>query len=379
MVTCLFIMHDWDGGAERISLNIAGSLDRRTFDPTVCCLHYLPQLAARVPERQKFSMPDKPGLLPWLRHLRKLRKMAASSDVVIGTLQLQSVLAAALLAPGKAIASLRNDLGGKLAGRSAAYAALYKALLGWALRRSRAIVCVSGGVLRSCAAIWPVLAPRLTVLWNPTDLEKIRRVAAQPLPAALEACFRKPVILGVGRLEKQKNFPLLIEACALLRKRGRDFTLCLVGRGSQREALEEAARAAGLAGHVHFAGYQPDPYAIMARSAVLALSSTHEGSPNVLIEALCVGLPVVATDCPSGPDEILCHGEYGSLVPVNDARALADALEAVLAAPPESAKIEAGKKRARDFSLETAIAAWEKLILATASGPDHAPGGQGRP
>ncbi|MDE6734856.1 MAG: glycosyltransferase [Desulfovibrio sp.] len=363
---CLFIMHDWDGGAEKTSLNLAKSLDRQTIDPTVCCLHHLPELTAMMPEGQKFSLPDAPGLLPKIRHFWKMRQMAGKSDVVVGTLQLQSVLAAALLAPGKAIAWLRNDLAGKFEGRRGLAVRAYKALLGWALRRARTIVCVSEGVRRSSAGIWPDLAPRLTVLWNATDTEKIRMEAAKPLPEALEACFQKPVILGVGRLEKQKNFPLLIEACALLRERGRDFNLCLVGRGSLRESLEKSARDAGMEGHVFFAGYQSNPYALMARSAVLALSSNHEGNPNVLIEALCVGIPVVATDCPSGPDEILRGGEFGRLVPMNDAEALADALEAVLAAPPDAAKIAAGKKRAEDFSLENAAAAWQNLLRETA-------------
>ena len=366
MLKCLFIMHDWDGGAEIISLNVARSLDRNILDPTVCCLHHLPPLTAMVPETQNFSMPDKPGLLPKLRHFLKLRKLAAESDVVIGTLQLQSVFAAALLSPGKAIAWLRNDLCGKFDGKPAIFVKIYKALLAWALRRCRGIVCVSEGVRRSCATIWPDLAPRLRVLWNPSDTEKIRREAEKPLPAALEACFRKPVILGVGRLEQQKNFPLLIEACDILRRRGREFSLCLVGRGSQRERLEKLARDSGMEGHIHFAGHQSNPYAIMARSAVLALSSTHEGFGNVLVEALCLGIPVVATNCPSGPEEILCGGAYGRLVPMNDAQALADALEATLDAPPDAAKSAAGKRRAEDFSLGTAVAAWQNLIVATA-------------
>lgn len=374
MRKCLFILHDWDGGAEIVSLNVAGSLDRKALDTTVCCLHHLPQLIAMLPEGQKFSMPDAPGLLPKLRHFLKMRAMAVQSDVVVGTLQLQSVLAAALLAPGKAVAWLHNDLAGKFGGKRGFAVQAYKALLGWALRRSRAVVCVSEGVRRSSAALWPGLASRLKVLWNPSDREKIRRQAKAPLPEALEACFRKPVILGVGRLEKQKNFPLLIKACALLRERGRDFNLCLAGRGSQRESLEKSAKDAGLAGHVHFAGFQRNPYALMARSAVLALSSNHEGCPTVLIEALCLGIPVVATNCPSGPEEILCGGEFGRLVPMNDARALADALEAVLAAPPDAAKIGAGKKRAEDFSLETAAAAWQKLLLETAGERRGGPG-----
>lgn len=86
----------------------------------------------------------------------------------------------------------------------------------------------------------------------------------------------------------------------------------------------------------------------------------------MLVEALCLGIPVVSTNCPSGPDEILRGGEFGRLVPMNDAEALADALEAALTAPPDGAQIEAGKKRAEDFSLENAAAAWQELLRETA-------------
>lgn len=366
MQKCLFVMHDWAGGAETTSLTVAGNLDRNSLDPTVCCLHHLPQLAAMLPEGQKFSMPEKPGLLPKLRHFWKIRKLARESDAVVGTVQLQSVFAATLLAPQKAIAWLHTDLRGKFAGKRGFSARVYRALLGWALRRCRFVVCVSEGVRRSCAAIWPGLAPRLRVLWNPTDTGKIRKAGAKPLPEALEACFRKPVIIAVGRLEKEKNLPLLVEACALLHERGRDFNLCLAGRGSQRDHLEQLARDAGMEEHVFFAGFQRNPYALMARSAVLALCSTREGFGNVLVEALCLGVPVVSVNCPSGPEEILRGGEYGRLVPMNDAEALADAIEADLDAPPPATQIEAGKRRAEDFTLENAVAAWQDLILETA-------------
>lgn len=362
MLKCLFIMHDWDGGAERVSLNVAKSLNRKLIDSTVCCLHHLPQLTAIMPQDQKFSMPEEPGLFSKIRHFFKIRKMAKESDVVIGTLQLQSVFAAAIFSPKKPIAWLRNDLQGKFTGKTKISVKIYKLLLGWALNRSRLTVCVSEGVRQSCSAIWPALLPRLMVLRNPTDIETIRNEAKKPLPESLNQCFQKPVVLGVGRLEEQKNFPLLIEACSILRQRGHIFNLCLVGRGTQKEKLEMLANDLNMSDSIYFTGWQPNPYAIMARARVLALSSNHEGNPNVLIEALCLGTPIVATNCPSGPDEILCDGEYGRLVPMNDAVALADALESILDNPPDAAQIEAGKKRAEDFGLERGIAAWQDLI-----------------
>jgi len=142
-----------------------------------------------------------------------------------------------------------------------------------------------------------------------------------------------PVILGVGELCGRKDFATLLRAHARLRQRV-DCRLLILGEGRQREALESLAGELGSAAEVDLPGWVSNPYPYLARARAFALTSRWEGMPVVLIEALAVGVPVVATDCPSGPAEILDRGRVGPLVPVGDDAALADALETLLRQPP---------------------------------------------
>jgi glycosyltransferase involved in cell wall biosynthesis len=138
--------------------------------------------------------------------------------------------------------------------------------------------------------------------------------------------------MGVGRLVPQKNFRLLIDAFAIVR-RSHDARLIILGEGPERPLLEAQVRQYGLHDVVDLPGFLDNPYACMARASVFALSSDFEGLPTVLIETLAIGTPVVSTDCESGPREILRGGVLGELVPVGDVHAMALAIARALASP----------------------------------------------
>jgi glycosyltransferase involved in cell wall biosynthesis len=157
-----------------------------------------------------------------------------------------------------------------------------------------------------------------------------------------------PLILTVGALKGQKNHTLLIEAFSLLAG-STDATLCILGEGVMRKQLEQLVVQYGLQGRVLLPGFQFETAPWYSRADLFVLSSNHEGFGNVIVEALEHGVPVVSTDCPSGPREILCDGKYGRLVPVGDAMALADAMKTELSASPDQ---EALKDRARNFSVD---------------------------
>jgi glycosyltransferase involved in cell wall biosynthesis len=169
-----------------------------------------------------------------------------------------------------------------------------------------------------------------------------------------------PVVLGVGRLVDQKGFATLLEAVARLR-RERPLRLLVLGEGRRRGALERQARRLGLGADFALPGFAPNPFAYMARAGVFVLSSVYEGLPGVLIQALACGCPVVSTDCPDGPREILAGGEYGPLVPVGDAAALAAAIGRVLDAPPDRERL---RRRGQAFGVEPAVLAYLEVVDA---------------
>ena len=168
-----------------------------------------------------------------------------------------------------------------------------------------------------------------------------------------------PVILGAGRLTQQKDFPTLFRAFTRVRQQRR-VRLIVLGEGPLRTDLEALARTLGIAADVALPGFVDNPFAYMARAAVFALSSAWEGLPGVLVEALAVGCPVVSTDCPSGPAEILAGGTYGRLVPVGDSPTLAAALSATLDAPLPRDLLQ---RRAQAFSLDRVMDRYLEVLF----------------
>ncbi len=171
-------------------------------------------------------------------------------------------------------------------------------------------------------------AEKVFFLPNPIDFTSILRLAAAKLPDQLANLKgKKPLIIAIGRLVKQKNFTLLLRAFADMLASGKDAQLIILGEGPERHALQCQAKRLGINERLTMPGNVPNPYVWMANSDLFVLSSNFEGWPNALIEALVIGLPVVACDCPTGPAEILQNGAFGQLVPPNDVGSLAAAMK----------------------------------------------------
>jgi glycosyltransferase involved in cell wall biosynthesis len=166
------------------------------------------------------------------------------------------------------------------------------------------------------------------------------------------------LIVCVGRLSPEKGQDTLIRAMALLPP-SRSWRLAIVGDGAERAALEALAHKLGLADRIVFTGQVVDPFAFMMRARIAVCASVYEGLGNAIIEALACGTPVVATDCPYGPAEILQGGRYGTLMPVGDAAAMAAAIEAAFDAVPDR-----GALRARGLDYTAARAAERFLEIA---------------
>jgi glycosyltransferase involved in cell wall biosynthesis len=223
-------------------------------------------------------------------------------------------------------------------------------------RATRAIA-VSAGVGRDIAASgFP--ADKITVIHNPLPFAIAEANAGYPWQAELAALGDGPVIACVGRLVPVKDHRTLFKAFAAL-VAARPARLAIFGNGPLEVELRAYADELGIASQVLFAGYVNDPAACYLAADLLVSSSTSEGFGNVLIEAMAAGVPVVSTDAPYGPREILENGRFGSLVPVGDAVALALAMAAMLDHPTPASEL---KSRAADFAIERIGDQYEALL-----------------
>ncbi|WP_119460400.1 glycosyltransferase [Rhodospirillaceae bacterium SYSU D60014] len=200
--------------------------------------------------------------------------------------------------------------------------------------RADGIVAVSDGVAEDLSKVTGIARERIRTVYNPVvTADLLDRAKEQPE----HDWFRPgepPVILAVGSLKSHKGFASLLQAFERVR-RARPARLVILGEGPERGRLEALARELGVDADVHLAGFVGNPYQYMAHARVFTLASLYEGLPTVIIEAMACGCPVVSTNCPSGPAEILENGKYGSLVQVGDHEALAGAILATLDRPPD--------------------------------------------
>jgi glycosyltransferase involved in cell wall biosynthesis len=233
-----------------------------------------------------------------------------------------------------------------------------------AYRHASHVVAPSLGVAEDLIRNVGVPRSRITVIANPLDTERIQSLAAATAGQIVLPPHAK-VILGVGQLTAIKDFATLIRAFSKICQ-ARDAILLVLGEGDERESLCQLASELGVLDKVFLPGFVENPFVYMKRAAVFVHSSRYEGLPNALLQALMVGTPVVATDCRSGPREILEEGRWGRLVPVGDVTAMAqgiiDGLDGQLAKPPMSLMkerygVESIAKQYLGVLLSTAVAA----------------------
>ena len=192
------------------------------------------------------------------------------------------------------------------------------------------LICVSRGVARNLMETLRMRPASVSVIYNGFEFDEIARLSEAPQPVADTL---KPFVLHVGHFKRQKRLDLLLDAWAVIRP---VHKLVLLGKGSPRKMyrLKEQAARLGISERIVFAGWHENAYAWMKRADLLVLSSDFEGFGRVIVEAIATGTPVVSTDCPSGPAEILSGDMRQWLVPRGDARALAEKIRLALQSPP---------------------------------------------
>ncbi len=224
--------------------------------------------------------------------------------------------------------------------------------------RADLVITVSHGVAEELARLTGIPRERIVTIYNPVTTPDLAERMAEPLDHPWLEASEVPLVLAAGTFKIQKDFNTLIEAFARLRRQ-RPVRLAILGDGPLRPAIARRVRELGLEEEVLLPGFVLNPLPWMRRASLFVLSSMWEGLPGVLIEAMACGCPVVSTDCPSGPREILENGRFGPLVPVGDGAALAAAMAAQLDRPTPPEMLRA---RAAAFDLPRAVARYLELF-----------------
>ena len=377
-IDILFYLYGMDGGgAERHVLYLLQRLDRARFSPRLFLESadgpYLHKLPADVPVESLYpSFEDRGRRLPYWREVKLVAALGRyirkhPPDLIYGRMY-TSALAAGLasrwagcdapLVASEAIfpsVGILPDLGG------------YSPLRLYLVRKvqrdiSRVIVCPATAMIEDCQAFYGCSREKMRVIPNGVDIDEVDRAKSKS-PSHAWAGEKTPLVIGMGRLCPQKGFDVLLRAFSQVSRKIPEARLLLLGKGEDGSRLAKEAAAPGLRERVDFPGWLPNPHAVISRASVFVLSSRYEGFPNGVLEALACGTPVIATDCPSGPREIL-DGGAGILVPVDDSEAMADALVRLLE-DPDLRMAMASKGRARveeRYSLPGMVAAYERLF-----------------
>ena len=318
------------GGAERVTSLLLRYLDRSVFAPTLILFQRRGEYLADVPPDVAVVDLGKQTRWDCVRVVTALRRWLAREqpDVIVSMLDYANIVTVLAALPlrhrCRVIISERNYPPQYLPRRR--WSTIRRLLMAWTYRRAQTVIAVSRGIADVLTVDFGVRPDRIKVSSNPVDIRTIQALREVPVSHAFfDHAERRLVLLAVGRLTRQKNLALLIRALAMVRQT-LPATLIVLGQGELRNELEALARQLGVADAVEFVGFQRNPFAWMRRADVVVSSSDWEGWCNVIAEAMACGTPVIATNCPTGPAELIEHGRSGLLVPVGDANALSGAI-----------------------------------------------------
>jgi glycosyltransferase involved in cell wall biosynthesis len=345
------------GGAERVVLDLARGFVARGARVDLVLMEQSGEFLAQVPEGVRVVSLDAPRLRSAVMPLRAYLKEARPQALVAAMWPLTTVAimaAAGLKARPRTVVVDHAPLLAQYA-PSAFQTLLLKLSVLASYRFADRIVTVCNGLSDEIAQLAALPRTRVETVYNP-----IPKPAAQTPAPALWPARPKKRIVSAGRLKPIKNYPLLVEAFAPLAREGEGAVLAILGEGSNRAAITDAAKRLGVANDVVLPGFTATPGDWFEGADLFVSASQYEGFGNVLVEAMHFGCSVVSSDCPYGPREVLGCGSWGTLVPTGDAAALTAAMRAALASPADPTKQVA---RADDFSLDRAVDAYWGVLF----------------
>ncbi|WP_201603460.1 glycosyltransferase [Psychrobacter submarinus] len=332
------------GGAEKVFVNLSAAFIKQGFAVDMLLIQKKGELSdsldAKVHIIDIDSKKIRGSFAPLLSYLRN-----HDPEILIAVMWPLTVIATIAFrlsrCSGRMVVSDHNTLSLSTATNSRSNKKMLAQTIKWIYPLADVRLAVSNGVAADIQQLSGLFKSKFNVIHNPIDIT----IQSDAAKGNLRGYFR---ILNVGSLKRQKNQALLIKAFAKLLEHI-DAELVIVGEGELRGELEKLIADLNLQHCVTLTGFKKDVAAEYVQSDLFVLSSDYEGFGNVIVEAMSAGVTVVSTDCQSGPREILAEGEYGRLVPVGDADALAKAMLESLQQPQDEQVL---KNRAADFSLE---------------------------
>ena len=317
------------GGAERAMTRLAGAIAEQGYRVDLVLVQATGPFLAEVPEGVRIvDLQGRRAITSLSKLIKYLRR--ERPDTLLSALDYVNILAVCatklarvpirLVISQRIILSLRAKF--MRSAKTWFIPALARRFYPWADE----IVAVSQGVADDLIENSGISSSQIRVIYNLIDTTEIAALAEEPVDHEWFSDKTIPVVLAVGRLVEQKGFSTLISAFAKVVQKC-EARLVILGEGELRSELEDQIRSYRLNNVVSLPGFVANPYPYMASAAVVVLSSKFEGLPGVVIEAMACGSPVVATDCPGGPSEVLNQGKHGRLVPIGDDNAMAQAIE----------------------------------------------------
>jgi glycosyltransferase involved in cell wall biosynthesis len=359
------------GGAEKQLIYLIEGLVKKDFGVVLFLFDIEGEYLAMVPREVKILSPTSPKPGKALKGIWKTREIAKAiskerPDVLYSRLWPTKVATAfagflsrrrVVLSEDRTLSRFKEE-GDPHRGSLSFY--MKKA----ASQLASVVVPVSQGIAGELKEVFKLSPEKVRLIYNGFDLEEMRKEAAVEVNHPWFNNGEEPVVGALGRMVELKGFEYLLEAIKLVKDSGFNVKLIMIGKGELLEELKLKAERLDIKDRVEFLGFVENPFSYLARCDLFVLSSLYEGLPSTLIEAMALGLPVISTRCPTGPEEIIENEKSGILVPMADSKAIAEAILRVLKDKELNMRLRIeGKKRAEDFSLENMVSKFADMFM----------------
>lgn len=356
----IFIPTLGGGGAERTIVNLAKSLNAMNYSIVIVVAkdsekNYEEHFPNTIKIIRLHCKKTKYSFLKLIYHLRK-----ENPTIIFSTLNFSNIYAyfANVLSCKHISIVLREATHRFLSGE---VSLINKLITNYVYNKASKVVALSEGVKDELVDVFKINKKKISVIYNPVDIISINRMKDEPV-YDFDFLKHTNVLIYAGRFHPQKDLFTLLKACKILKDR-LPFKLLLLGEGSQEGLLKEYCNTNNLNEHVWFLGFKKNPYKYISRSDVLVLSSSSEGFGHVIVEAMALGIPVISTNCPSGPMEIIRNNEYGELVEIGNYKELASKILYIMTNSERKNELKIlGQERAKDFALNKIGQEYHKMF-----------------